>query len=60
MERAVTWYHERLLSGPDAGPARNYLRSRGYDAEVVRKFRLGWAPDNADALAKGLELSERG
>ena len=59
MERAVTWYHERLLSGPDAGPARNYLRSRGYDAEVVRKFRLGWAPDEWDALAKGLELSER-
>jgi len=52
MERAVTWYHERLLSGPDAGPARNYLRSRGYDAEVVRKFRLGWAPDEWDALAK--------
>ncbi|MEZ5262781.1 MAG: CHC2 zinc finger domain-containing protein [Acidimicrobiales bacterium] len=22
VERAVQWYHERLLSGPDAGPAR--------------------------------------
>ena len=29
MERAVAWYHERLLSAPDAGRARDYLRSRG-------------------------------
>ena len=59
MERAVTWYHERLLSAPDAGPARDYLRSRGYDGDVVRKFRLGWAPDDWDALAKALKLPEK-
>jgi DNA primase len=59
MERAVTWYHERLLSAPDAGLARDYLRSRGYDGAVVRKFRLGWAPDDWDALAKALKLSEK-
>ena len=57
MERAVQWYHERLLRAPDAGPARDYLRSRGYDGEVVRRFRLGWAPDDWDALAKSLKLS---
>ena len=59
MERAVAWYHERLLSAPDAGPARDYLRSRGYDGDVVRQFRLGWAPDDWDALAKALGLSEK-
>ncbi|MHB8219349.1 MAG: DNA primase [Acidimicrobiales bacterium] len=59
MERAVTWYHERLLSAPDAGSARNYLRSRGYGGELVRKFRLGWAPDEWDALSRALGLSER-
>ena len=58
MERAVTWYHERLVSSPDAGPARDYLRSRGYDGEVVRRFRLGWAPDDWDALAKALRLPQ--
>jgi DNA primase len=58
MERAVTWYHERLLAAPDAGPARDYLRSRGYDGDVVRQFRLGWAPDDWDALAKALKLPE--
>ncbi len=59
MERAVEWYHERLLRSPDAGPARDYLRSRGYDGEVVRQFRLGWAPDDWDALAKALKLPDK-
>jgi DNA primase len=59
MERAVTWYHERLLSAPDAGRARDYLRSRGYNGDIVRQFRLGWAPDDWDALSKALRLSEK-
>ncbi|MGH9091606.1 MAG: DNA primase, partial [Acidimicrobiales bacterium] len=59
VERAVAWYHDRLLSAPDAGPARNYLRSRGYDGDVVRQFRLGWAPDDWDALSRALRLPER-
>ncbi len=59
MERAVAWYHERLLRSPDAGPARDYLRSRGYDGDVVRQFRLGWAPDDWDALATALKLSTK-
>jgi DNA primase len=59
VERAVAWYHERLLSSPDAGPARDYLRSRGYDGGVVRQFRLGWAPDDWDALQRALGLPER-
>jgi DNA primase len=59
MEQAVTWYHERLLSAPDAGRARDYLRSRGYDGDVVRRFRLGWAPDDWDALGRALGLSTR-
>jgi DNA primase len=59
MERAVEWYHERLLRSPDAGPARDYLRSRGYDGDVVRQFRLGWAPDDWDVLAKALRLPDK-
>ena len=59
LERAVVWYHERLLRSPDAGLARDYLRSRGYDGDVVRKFRLGWAPDEWDALSVALKLPER-
>ena len=53
MEQATDWYHRRLLTGGDAGPARDYLRSRGYDGDVVRRFRLGWAPDGWDELCLG-------
>ena len=59
MVKAVDFYHERLLSSPDAGPARDYLRSRGYDGETVRAFRLGWAPDDWDVLAKHLKASPK-
>ena len=54
MERAVEWYHQRLLESPDARAAREYLRSRGLSGEIARTFRLGWAPDEWDALSKAL------
>ncbi len=57
MEQATEWYHQRLVVGADAGQARDYLRSRGYDGEVVRRFRLGWAPDAWDELCTGLGLT---
>ena len=52
MEKAVSWYHERLLRAPDAAAARAYLRGRGYDSETVRRYRLGWAPGGWDILIK--------
>ncbi len=56
MSRAVDWYHQRLLDGPDAKGARNYLRSRGYDGDVVRAYRIGWSPDGWDELCRALKL----
>jgi len=44
MEKAVEWYHDRLLNGPDARPAREYLRARGINGDVARQFKLGWRP----------------
>src|SRR4051812_11363084 len=58
MTAAVEWYHDRLLHAPDAGPARSYLRARGFDGDQVRRYRLGWAPDAWDALTRGLGFSE--
>lgn len=58
LESAASWYHERLLSHPEAGRAREYLRSRGYDGETVRAFRLGWAPEGWDSLARALRLPD--
>ncbi len=56
LARAVEWYHQRLLSAPDAAEARGYLRSRGYDREVVLRYRLGWAPEAWDTLCQALSL----
>jgi DNA primase len=53
MGAAVEWYHQRLLTAPDARDARDYLRRRGLAGDVARSFRLGWAPDDWDALSKG-------
>jgi len=57
MSDAVEWYHQRLLTDPDARPARDYLRRRGLSGDVARHFKLGWAPDDWDALARGLGAS---
>ena len=59
MEKAVNWYHERLLNSPDARPAREYLKSRGIGGDIARQFKLGWAPDEWDGLAKGLKFTEK-
>ena len=54
MVAAVDWYHQRLLTAPDAGAARRYLRDRGFDGDTVRRYQIGWAPDDWDQLVKGL------
>lgn len=54
LERAARYYHERLMSSPDAGEARAYLRRRGYDRDTVLKWRLGYAPPLWDALCQHL------
>lgn len=57
LAKAVAWYHDRLLSAPDAAAARAYLRGeRGYDGDLVRRYQLGWAPDGWDQLIKALKL----
>ncbi len=50
----MAWYHERLLSSPDAADARKYLRGRGLDGEIVRQYRIGWAPDDWDLLVRNV------
>ncbi|NNK91111.1 MAG: DNA primase [Acidimicrobiia bacterium] len=53
-ETAVDFYLDRLKTGDDAGAARAYLRSRGYDGDVVEQFKIGYSPDSWDALVRHL------
>jgi DNA primase len=57
MGKAVEWYHQRLLNGNDARAARDYLRSRGLAGDIARQFKLGWAPDDWDALSRDVGIS---
>ncbi|MCU1501221.1 MAG: dnaG [Ilumatobacteraceae bacterium] len=54
VDKAVQWYHQRLLDGPDAREARDYLRRRGLAGAVARTFKLGWAPDSWDDLSRAV------
>ncbi len=56
MSKAVEWYHQRLLSAPDAAKARGYLRQRGLGREQVLAYQIGWAPEGWDELARALRL----
>lgn len=52
---AIAFYHSLLLESPEAGGARRYLRSRGFDGDAARRFSLGYAPDGFDALSRHLQ-----
>ncbi len=54
--QAIEYYHRMLMREPTAGAARTYLRGRGYDAETVADFKLGYSPggDRSDHLVREL------
>ena len=54
IRRAIDVYHNRLKKSPEAGPARAYLRSRGYDIEIIDKWKIGFAGTDWDTLTKAL------
>ncbi len=57
VAQAADIYHEYLLTSPDAGAARGYLRQRGFDGDMVRQYKVGYAPDAWDYLSRRLKLS---
>ncbi len=52
-EAAAAFYEERLWT-PAGARAREYLQGRGLDPQTIRRFRLGWAPDDRQALRRAL------
>ncbi len=48
-EFATAWFEEQLRS-PEGALAREYLAGRGLDSKGIQKFRIGYAPDNFNAL----------
>ena len=54
LRRAVEVYHQRLKKASDAGPARSYLRNRGYDVGLIDEWKLGFAGTEWDTLTSNL------
>ena len=54
LHEAATVFFEEQLRGPDGAFAREYLTGRGVTPEAVKTFRLGYAPDNFNALRERL------
>lgn len=54
-EIAARFYEKVLLKEAAGEPCRHYLKKRGVDGETARAYRLGFAPDAWDALARYLE-----
>ena len=50
LHEAATLWFEQQLAGPEGAIAREYLAGRGLDAEGIKKFRIGYAPDSFNAL----------
>jgi DNA primase len=53
VEKAAHWFQRQLWSAAGAG-ALDYLRRRGLSDDTIRNFRLGYAPDEREALRKAL------
>lgn len=53
LDRATAWFEEQLFS-PAGREALNYLHGRGLNDEAIRRFRLGYAINDGQALLRKL------
>ncbi len=47
-------FFEKMLRSPAGRPARDYLDRRGVSPRTIAEFRIGYAPDERDALKRHL------
>jgi len=57
LDRAAAFYAEYLWRADEAAPAREYLLGRGFEEELVRRLRVGYAPGGG-AVLSGRALKE--
>jgi DNA primase len=53
LERAAQYYERYLWESSEAEAARDYLAGRGLNEDVLRTFRVGYAPSSWDKLLLG-------
>jgi DNA primase len=55
LEAVCGWFEEQREATSEADFARRYIVERGLSAETVARFRIGYAPENRDALARAMK-----
>jgi DNA primase len=50
LDRTATFYERYLWEAKEAQDAREYLRGRGFEEEILREFRVGYAPHSWDRV----------
>ena len=56
LDEAASFYQRELGNSPEA---RAYVDRRGLDDEIVKRFRIGWAPAGFDGVLKALGTTDR-
>lgn len=51
---AQEFYHDRLLTAPEARAGRDFLRERGFDSAAAKLFGVGFAPRGGEELSRHL------
>jgi DNA primase len=55
VHEAATQYFEAALKAPEAARVREYLTGRGVNAETIKTFRIGFAPDDFNHMRDRLK-----
>ena len=55
LAAAARYYHQLLLTSPEAEAARAYIARRGLSAETVERFGLGYSPSGWDRVRTALQ-----
>jgi DNA primase len=49
-QQAAEWFHQLLISSPEAKGAQTYLKKRGLNREIAERWKIGYAPDQWEAF----------
>jgi DNA primase len=62
LYRVAAWaeeqFHRCLITAPEGEPGRRYFEQRGISPEMIRRFRLGFAPDRWDWILERAQGTE--
>lgn len=58
INRYAAWFFADCLKQKEGSIARDYLRKRGINAEMIEEFKIGYAPNSWEALTQF--LNEKG